>query len=140
MKRLGYAQFVASGGDWGDPVTEQMAVFAPATVRGIHLNMPSAVPAEIFKALQGGPLPMGLAPDEKHAFDQLDFFFKYGTGYAQEMNRRRRFMRLKIRPSDWRHGYLTMTWVVTNSSRAFSMERLKDSRAMISLITSRSIG
>jgi pimeloyl-ACP methyl ester carboxylesterase len=86
MKRLGYAQFVASGGDWGDPVTEQMAVLAPATVRGIHLNMPSAVPAEIFKALQGGPVPMGLAPDEKHAFDQLDFFFKNGTGYAQEMN------------------------------------------------------
>jgi hypothetical protein len=24
MKRLGYSQFVASGGDWGDPVTEPM--------------------------------------------------------------------------------------------------------------------
>jgi pimeloyl-ACP methyl ester carboxylesterase len=30
MKRLGYTQFVASRGDWGDPVTEQMAVLAPS--------------------------------------------------------------------------------------------------------------
>ena len=37
-------------GDWGDPVTEQMAVLAPSDVIGIHLNMPSAVPAEIAKA------------------------------------------------------------------------------------------
>ena len=87
MKRLGYTQFVASGGDWGDPVTEQMAVLAPSTVRGIHLNMPSAVPAEIFKALPGGGSPpTELSADEKHAWDQLDFFFKNGLGYAQEMN------------------------------------------------------
>jgi pimeloyl-ACP methyl ester carboxylesterase len=86
MKRLGYPQFVASGGDWGDPITEQMAVLAPATVLGIHLNMPSAVPAEVSKALQGGPAPGGLSPEEQHAFDQLDFFFKNGVGYAQEMN------------------------------------------------------
>jgi pimeloyl-ACP methyl ester carboxylesterase len=88
MNRLGYNQFVASGGDWGDPVTEQMAVYSPGQVLGIHLNMPSAVPAEIFKALQGGGPPASLTPDEKRAFDQLDFFFKNGLGYAQEMNHR----------------------------------------------------
>jgi len=87
MKRLGYSQFVASGGDWGDPVTEQMAVLAPSTVRAIHLNMPSAVPAEIFKALHvGGPVPSGLSDEEKHAWDQLNFFFTHGLSYAQEMN------------------------------------------------------
>ncbi len=89
MKRLGYTQFVASGGDWGDPVTEQMAVLAPSDVLGIHLNMPSAVPAEIAKALQsGGPPPVGLSADERQAYDQLDFFFKYGLGYANEMRLR----------------------------------------------------
>ena len=51
MKRLGYKRFVASGGDWGDPVTEQMAVLAPADVLGIHLNMPAAFPPDIAKAL-----------------------------------------------------------------------------------------
>jgi pimeloyl-ACP methyl ester carboxylesterase len=89
MKRLGYQRFVASGGDWGDPVTEQLAVLAPADVLGIHLNMPSAVPAEIFKALQtGGPAPAGLSADERRAYDQLDFFFKHGLAYAQEMTSR----------------------------------------------------
>src|SRR5690606_4295559 len=66
MKRLGYSKFAASGGDWGDPVTEQIAVLAPSDVIGIHLNMPSAVPLEIFKALgAGGPAPDGLTDDEK---------------------------------------------------------------------------
>lgn len=88
MNRLGYEKFVASGGDWGDPVTEQLAVNAPSQVLGIHLNMPSAVPAAITKALQGGPAPVGLAPDEKQAYEQLDLFFKKGLAYAQEMSLR----------------------------------------------------
>jgi pimeloyl-ACP methyl ester carboxylesterase len=89
MKRLGYTQFVASGGDWGDPVTEQMAVLAPSTVRGIHLNMPAAVPPEILKALHDGDSPStGLSADEKYAWDRLDFFLKRGLGYAQEMRNR----------------------------------------------------
>jgi pimeloyl-ACP methyl ester carboxylesterase len=89
MKRLGYAKFVASGGDWGDPVTEQIAVNGSPHVLGIHLNMPSAVPAEIFTALQSGaPAPSGLSADEKRAYDQLDFFFKKGLGYANEMTLR----------------------------------------------------
>jgi len=89
MKRLGYSKFAASGGDWGDPVTEQMAVLAPSDVIGIHLNMPSAVPPEIFKALgAGGPAPDGLTDDEKRAYGQLDLFFKKGLAYAQEMTNR----------------------------------------------------
>lgn len=88
MDRLGYTQFVSSGGDWGDPVTEQLAVNAPAHVRAIHLNMPSAVPPEIFQALQGGAPPTGLPADEQQAFDQLAFFFGNGLGYANEMRLR----------------------------------------------------
>jgi len=89
MKRLGYTQFVASGGDWGDPVTEQMAVLEPSAVLGIHLNMPSAVPPDVAGALQsGGAPPPGLSADERQAYDQLDFFFKTGVGYANEMRLR----------------------------------------------------
>ena len=89
MKRLGYTRFAASGGDWGDPVTEQLGVLFPSDVIGIHLNMPSAVPPEIFKALgAGGPAPDGLAADEKRAYEQLDLFFKKGLAYAQEMTNR----------------------------------------------------
>jgi pimeloyl-ACP methyl ester carboxylesterase len=89
MQRLGYKRYVAQGGDWGNAVTEFMAVQEPPGLLGIHTNMPAAVPAEISKALAaGGPPPAGLSPDEQHAWDQLDFFFKNGLGYAIEMNNR----------------------------------------------------
>ncbi|MGF7212974.1 pimeloyl-ACP methyl ester carboxylesterase [Skermanella aerolata] len=89
MKRLGYTRFVAQGGDWGDAVSEQMAVQAPPELLAIHTNMPATVPDDIAKVLgAGGPAPAGLSPDEKNAFDQLDFFYKHGLGYAQEMTNR----------------------------------------------------
>ncbi len=51
--------------------------------------MPATVPADISKALKyGEPAPPGLSAEEKHAFDQLDFFFKTGLGYAIEMTNR----------------------------------------------------
>lgn len=89
MKRLGYTKFVAQGGDWGDAVTEQMALLAPPELLGIHVNMPATVPAEIAKALKyGEPQPTGLSADEKHAYEQLDYFYKHGLGYAMEMANR----------------------------------------------------
>jgi pimeloyl-ACP methyl ester carboxylesterase len=89
MKRLGYTRYVAQGGDWGNAVTEQMALLAPPELIGIHTNMPATIPGEIAKALQvGGPVPAGLSADEKYAYDQLDFFYKHGLGYAQEMSNR----------------------------------------------------
>ena len=89
MQRLGYTRYVAQGGDWGDAVTEQMAVQAPPGLIAIHTNMPGAVPPEIDKALQsGGPQPAGLSPDEQYAYGQLDFFYKHGLAYAQEMTNR----------------------------------------------------
>jgi len=86
MNRLGYTQFVAQGGDWGNAVTEQMALLKPAGLLGIHTNMPATIPDEIAKALaSGGPAPAGLSADEKRAWDQLTYFYGHGLGYAQEM-------------------------------------------------------
>ena len=89
MKRLGYTKYVAQGGDWGNAVTEQMALLAPPELIGIHTNMPATVPPDIDKAaFAGAPAPSGLSAEEKHAYDQLAFFYKHGLGYASEMANR----------------------------------------------------
>jgi len=89
MKRLGYTKFVAQGGDWGNAVTEQMALLAPPELIGIHTNMPATVPPNIDKAaFAGAPAPSGLSDEEKHAYEQLAFFYRHGLGYANEMANR----------------------------------------------------
>jgi pimeloyl-ACP methyl ester carboxylesterase len=89
MQRLGYTRYVAQGGDWGNAVTEQMALQTPPGLIGIHTNMPATVPADIAHALQfGEPPPSNLTADERRAWDQLDSFYKHGLGYANEMANR----------------------------------------------------
>jgi pimeloyl-ACP methyl ester carboxylesterase len=88
MERLGYTKYVAQGGDWGNAVSEVMALQQPPGLLGIHTNMAATVPAEISKAMASGTPPSGLSLDEKHAWDQLDDFYKNGLGYALEMNNR----------------------------------------------------
>src|SRR6266852_162428 len=50
MKRLGYTQYVAQGGDWGALITDLMGVLAPPELLAIHTNMPGAVPNDINAA------------------------------------------------------------------------------------------
>lgn len=88
MQRLGYARYVAQGGDWGDAVNEQMALQKPQGLLAIHTNMPGTLPENISAAIAGGPVPTGLSADEQYAWEQLDFFFKHRVGYAQEMGAR----------------------------------------------------
>ncbi|NYH42566.1 pimeloyl-ACP methyl ester carboxylesterase [Micromonospora jinlongensis] len=95
MKRLGYARFVAQGGDWGALITELMGVQAPPELIGIHTNMPGVYPPDIDAMLQSGitgannplaSLPSTLSEDEKRACEQADFFWKHSS-YALEMGR-----------------------------------------------------
>ena len=89
MKRLGYGKFVAQGGDWGNAVTEQMSLLGAPELIGMHTNMPATVPDDInTAALAGAPAPAGLSAEEKHAYEQLAYFYKHGLGYAQEMANR----------------------------------------------------
>jgi pimeloyl-ACP methyl ester carboxylesterase len=89
MKRLGYTKYVAQGGDWGAIIVDLMGAAAPPELIGIHTNMAGAVPPEIDKAaFTGAPPPADLSAEEKHAFDQLSFFYARGLGYALEMGNR----------------------------------------------------
>jgi pimeloyl-ACP methyl ester carboxylesterase len=89
MQRLGYTQFVAQGGDWGNAVSEEMALQAPPELLGISTNMAATVPPEIARALGlHEPPPASLSADERNAWDQLSFFYTKGLGYANEMTLR----------------------------------------------------
>jgi pimeloyl-ACP methyl ester carboxylesterase len=86
MQRLGYTKYVAQGGDWGNAISEVMALQQPPGLLGIHSNMAATVPPDVSKALAaGGPPPAGLSPEEKFAWDGLADFYKNGLGYANEM-------------------------------------------------------
>jgi len=89
IRRLGYARYVAQGGDWGSPVSSAMARQAPAGLLGIHINLPATVPPDVAAALTvGGPAPEGLSEKERAAFDSLDTFYKKRRAYAAMMGTR----------------------------------------------------
>jgi pimeloyl-ACP methyl ester carboxylesterase len=89
MGNLGYTKFVAQGGDWGNAVSELMALQSPPGLLGISTNMAATVPPDIDAAIAGGkPKPADLTGDESRAWDQLGFFYKNGLGYANEMSLR----------------------------------------------------
>ena len=89
MKRLGYAQFVSQGGDWGGAITNVMGEQAPPGLLGIHINFPATIPPDIAKALQcGDPVPVGLPDDEKRAYEQLQVLYTKRRAYAQIMGTR----------------------------------------------------
>jgi pimeloyl-ACP methyl ester carboxylesterase len=71
MKRLGYARYVAQGGDWGTPISSAMARQNATGLLGIHINLPATVPPEVAAALAGGPLPAGLSDKERAVVEAL---------------------------------------------------------------------
>jgi pimeloyl-ACP methyl ester carboxylesterase len=89
MKRLGYAKFVAQGGDWGAVIVDRMGVQAAPELLAIHTNMPGIFPTEIDQAaLSGKPAPSGLSADEKVAYERLQFVYQKGIAYGYQMGLR----------------------------------------------------
>ena len=89
MKRLGYTQFVAQGGDWGAIIVDVMATQGHPELLGIHTNMPGIFPDDIDRAaLSGAPAPSGLSADEKVAYDRLQSVYQKGIAYCYQMGLR----------------------------------------------------
>jgi pimeloyl-ACP methyl ester carboxylesterase len=76
MNRLGYARYVAQGGDVGAYVTDMLGRQAPEGLAGIHLNL-------LLTALVGPPSaePSGA---ERAALDAIATFRTSGSGYFIE--------------------------------------------------------
>ncbi len=76
MRRLGYAHYVAQGGDVGASVTDQMGRQAPEGLKAIHMNL-------LVTSLAGLPLPEK-TEEERAAHDQITTFRTSGFGYFLE--------------------------------------------------------
>jgi pimeloyl-ACP methyl ester carboxylesterase len=74
MERLGYARWVAQGGDWGAGVTTWLAKQHAPGLAAVHLNLPILFPP-----------PLDGAPDaeERAAIAQLVAFGNEKSGYAK---------------------------------------------------------
>jgi pimeloyl-ACP methyl ester carboxylesterase len=89
MTRLGYARYVAQGGDWGAGIVQAMGRATPAGLLGIHTNLPAAIPDDVGPALGGGPLPPGISEQERATVDALKTFLQGGNlAYVGMMNAR----------------------------------------------------
>jgi pimeloyl-ACP methyl ester carboxylesterase len=90
MMRLGYARYVAQGGDWGAAIVNAMARQAPNGLLGIHTNFPATVPSDVSPLLaNGGIAPTGLSEKERSVFNALATYYKQGnSAYLVLMNAR----------------------------------------------------
>jgi pimeloyl-ACP methyl ester carboxylesterase len=79
MKRLGYTNYVAQGGDWGAGVVQAMGRQAPKGLLAIHNNLPAVFPPDAADAIStGGPVPAGLSKEELTEFNALRTFLQNG--------------------------------------------------------------
>jgi len=75
MRRLGYARYIAQGGDWGAFVTTRLAQQEPGGLAAIHLTMPQVMPGE---------MPQTLSPDERRTVERMKYYREKNYGYFLE--------------------------------------------------------
>jgi pimeloyl-ACP methyl ester carboxylesterase len=81
MHRLGYARYVAQGGDLGAIVTDVMGRQAPEGLLGIHMNL-------LVTTLGAATPPPGDSEEERAALEAINTFTTSGFGYFLEQSTR----------------------------------------------------
>ena len=81
MQRLGYARYVAQGGDLGAIVTDVMGRQAPEGLVGIHMNL-------LVTTLGAPTPPPGNTEEERAALNSIMTFTTSGFGYFLEQSTR----------------------------------------------------
>ena len=79
MARLGYARYVAQGGDWGSAVTGSIGAQDPEHCAGIHLNMLMMRPTTA---------PDQMTESEQAAAKKLKYYNDWDSGYSKEQSTR----------------------------------------------------
>jgi pimeloyl-ACP methyl ester carboxylesterase len=79
MGRLGYARYVAQGGDWGSMITAALGTADPQHVAAIHVTMPVVRPPSE---------PGELSEREKQALADYGRHRRIGTGYSRQQSTR----------------------------------------------------
>ncbi|GAB5450046.1 MAG: epoxide hydrolase [Halioglobus sp.] len=78
MARLGYARYVAQGGDWGSMVTQSIGMTETEHCAGIHINMPIVAP---------DPDTMNdLTEKEQAALADMGAYGDKGSGYSKQQS------------------------------------------------------
>ncbi|WP_338069012.1 epoxide hydrolase family protein [Sphingomonas crocodyli] len=75
MERLGYADYIAQGGDWGAGISQAMGAQAPAGLAAIHLNLPLGFPSEAERG--------ALDPAETAVIAQFTDHQLYNRAYSE---------------------------------------------------------
>lgn len=79
MQRLGYAEYLAQGGDWGAAVTTALGALRPPGLRSVHVNMPLVMPREI---------PAQLSPAEADMVKAMTEYAEWDSGYSHQQSTR----------------------------------------------------
>jgi len=80
MARLGYARYVAQGGDWGSMVTHSMALTETAHCAGIHVNMALVTPTADSRS--------NLTAFEQAAIAGGKHYWEWDSGYSKQQSTR----------------------------------------------------
>jgi len=77
MRQLGYAHYIAQGGDWGALVTRRLGEAYADRLLGVHFNMCFAMPDDLASPAAWE----GVTDEEKKAFAEAGARIADGTGY-----------------------------------------------------------